>query len=100
MFEVNNKDTRTTSVTSGVLIDNWEYIPHLFLVFLSLNLSLCTLCARGCPFATPGPKILLIPSGRDFSRVTLLSRKGLWGTTQLLGSENCSSKSNYFGGKH
>ena len=35
MFKVNNKDTRTTSVTSsGVFIVNFEHISRLALVFL------------------------------------------------------------------
>ena len=40
MFKVNNKDTRTTSMTSFcVSIVNFEHIPHLALVFLLLTLN-------------------------------------------------------------
>ena len=37
MFEVNNKDTRTTSC---VFIFNFEHISHLVLVFLLLTLKM------------------------------------------------------------
>ena len=45
MFNVNNKDTRTTLITrhSGVFIINFEHISHLVLVFLLLTLSRKTL---------------------------------------------------------
>ena len=40
MFQINNENTRTTSVTSsGVFIVNLEHISHLFLVFLLLALK-------------------------------------------------------------
>ena len=42
MFQVNNKDTRTTSLKfnnkeTGVFIDNFEHISHLFLLFFLIN---------------------------------------------------------------
>ena len=38
MFQVNNKDTRTTLMTSPyVFIINFEHIPQLFQVFLLLS---------------------------------------------------------------
>ena len=40
MFKVNNKGTKTTSVTFGVFIVNFEHISHLFLVFLLLDLNI------------------------------------------------------------
>ena len=36
MFKVNNKDTRTTSMTSGIFVVNFEQIAQLLLVFLLL----------------------------------------------------------------
>ena len=41
MFEVNNKDTRATSQRgSGVFIDSFEKISHLFLMFLWPTLNM------------------------------------------------------------
>ena len=40
MFKTNKKNTRTTSLTSGVFIVNIENISHLFLLLLSLTLSM------------------------------------------------------------
>ena len=37
MFKVNDKGTKTTSVTFDVFIVNFEHISHLFLVFLLLD---------------------------------------------------------------
>ena len=39
MFKVNNKNTRTTSSTSGAFIVNFEHILHVFLVILLLTLN-------------------------------------------------------------
>ena len=47
MFKVNNKNTKTTGMSSsGVFIVNFEYISHLFLVFLLLNLIKHMLAGR------------------------------------------------------
>ena len=41
MFKINNKDTRTTSMTSsGVFIVNFEHTSYLILVFLLLTLNM------------------------------------------------------------
>ena len=39
MFKVDNKKPRTTSMTPGVFIANFEHISHLDLVFLLLILN-------------------------------------------------------------
>ena len=40
MFKVNNKNTRTMSITSsGVSIVNFQNISHVFLVFLFLTFN-------------------------------------------------------------
>ena len=45
MFKLNNKNTRTTSMTSfQCFYVNFEYISHLFVVFLLLNLSKENVC--------------------------------------------------------
>ena len=38
-FKVNSKETRTTSLTSGVFIINLEHVPHLVLEFVLLTLK-------------------------------------------------------------
>ena len=38
--QVNNKDTRTTPIRSGVFIVNFEHISHFVLVFLLLTLNM------------------------------------------------------------
>ena len=41
MFQINNKDTRTTpDGCSGAFIVNFEYISHLVLVFLLLSMNM------------------------------------------------------------
>ena len=39
LFKANNKDTRTTSVRSGIFLVNFEHISKFFLMFLLLNLN-------------------------------------------------------------
>ena len=48
MFEVNNKDTRRHWRRFGVFIDNFEYISHLFLMFLLLTLNKWMLAGYQC----------------------------------------------------
>ena len=40
MFKINNKDTRTTSMASGIFIVNFEHISHPALVFPIVNFEL------------------------------------------------------------
>ena len=45
MFQANNKDTKTTSLTlNNAFIVNFEHISHILLLFLRLTLNRQILC--------------------------------------------------------